>query len=107
MRSVSFCHQQDSKSLSKERIGLLVQVTYSQSYACKRAHPCQEVIFKFRAVRRNGLGYLSKKPYKEWESFVEIFRVFTTTTQVRPFAVGTKFNPLRQLHNETKYYVTE
>ena len=38
---------------------------------------------------------------------MEIFRVFTTTAQARPFAVGAKFNPLRQLHDETKYYVTE
>ena len=34
---------------------------------------------------------------------MEIFRVFTTPAQARPFAVGAKFNPLRQLHNETKY----
>ena len=38
---------------------------------------------------------------------MEIFRVFTTTAQARPFAAGAKFNPLRQLHDETKYNVTE
>ena len=30
------------------------------------------------------LGYVSKKPYKEWESFMKIFRVFTTTDRLDP-----------------------